>query len=96
VWEPNGDKLEFKDSSGGSFCEGCKSYKFAKGQGAPGRCWEKEDTLFTVDVQALDVEKYPRLELAKTEGIHSVVCKFKDGCVFEYGSTDTLEACPEF
>ena len=21
MWEPNGDKLEFKDSSGGSFCD---------------------------------------------------------------------------
>ena len=72
-----------------------KSYSFGKGQGAPGRAWEKEDCLFTADVQALAESAYPRLELAKAEGIHSCVCKFQDGCVFEYGTTDTLAAAPE-
>ena len=95
VWEPNGDKLELKDSSGGGFCDACKSFSFAKGQGAPGRAWEQETTLFTADVQALDPTKYPRMEIAKAEGIHSVVCKFKDGCVYEYSSTDTLDAVPD-
>jgi len=95
IWEPNGDKLEFKDSTGGSWSDACKSYSFSKGQGAPGRCWEKEETLFTADVQALEPTKYPRLEVAKKEGIHSVICKFKDGCVYEYSSTDTFDAVPD-
>ena len=64
-----------------------KSYSFAKGQGAPGRAWEKEDTLFTADVQGLEADKYPRLEHAKAEGIHSCICKYQDGCVYEYGTT---------
>ena len=51
--------------------------------------------MFTADVQALAESAYPRLELAKAEGIHSCVCKFQDGCVFEYGTTDTLAAAPE-
>ena len=94
VWEPNGDKLELKDSSGGAFCDACKSFTFAKGQGAPGRAWEQETTLFTADVQALDIDKYPRLEIAKEQGIHSCICKFADGKVYEYGSTDTLDSAP--
>ena len=72
-----------------------KSFSFAKGQGAPGRCWENGDTMFTPDVQALDPEKFPRLDVAKTDGIHSVVCKFQGGCVYEYGSTEVHDAAPE-
>ena len=94
VWEATGDKLVFKESSGGSFCDACKSYSFAKGQGGPGRAWEKEDCQFAPDVQALDAEKYPRLEVAKAEGIHSCIFKFQDGCVFEYGTAETLDAAP--
>jgi len=94
VWEPNGDKLELKDSSGGPFCDACKSFSFAKGQGAPGRAWEQENTAFIPDVQALGFDKYPRLEIAKEQGIHSCICKFADGKVYEYGSTDTFESAP--
>ena len=94
VWEPNGDKLELKDSSGGGFCDACKSFTFAKGQGAPGRAWEQETTLFTADVQALEIDKYPRLEIAKEQGIHSTFLKFADGKVYAYGSTDTFESAP--
>ena len=94
VWEPNGDKLELKDSSGGAFCDACKSFTFAKGQGAPGRAWEQETTLFTADVQALEIDKYPRLEIAKEQGIHSTFLKFADGKVYAYGSTDTFESAP--
>ena len=94
VWEPNGDKLELKDSSGGPFCDACKSFSFAKGQGAPGRTWEQENTAFIPDVQALGIDKYPRLEIAKEQGIHSTFLKFADGKVYEYVSTDTLESAP--
>ena len=72
-----------------------KSYSFVKGQGGPGRAWEGEDSQFVTDVQALDADKYPRLEVAKAEGIHSCVFKFQDGCVYEYGTTKTLDAAPE-
>ena len=73
----------------------CKAYSFAKGQGGPGRAWENQNSQFVADVQALDAEKYPRLEVAKAEGIHSCVFKFQDGCVYEYGTTAMLDAAPE-
>ena len=81
VWEPNGDKLELKDSSGGGFCDACKSFSFAKGQGAPGRAWAQETTLLTAGVQALGTDKYRRLEIAKEQAIHSCSYKFVDGKV---------------
>ena len=54
----------------------------------------KENTAFIPDVQALGIDKYPRLEIAKAQGIHSTFVKFADGKVYEYVSTDTLESAP--
>ena len=66
-----------------------------KGKGAPGRAWESEGTVFDADCQAIAPPKFLRADIAKAEGIHSIVCKFQDGCIYEYGSTDTLDACPD-
>ena len=97
VWKPDGDKLvpDIAASSGpAAWLEGCKSVSFSKGQGVPGRAWASGAVEFAPNVQDLPVDKYPRLELAKSCGIQGSAAVMKDGVVIECGCTSPLSAPP--
>ena len=97
MWTPDGDKLvlDVGSSKGNSaWIEGSKDMSFAKGQGLPGRAWASGNVEFAPNVQALSVDKYPRLELAKSCGIKGSAGVFKDGVVLEAGCAAELAAAP--
>ena len=97
VWTPSGDKLTFDAAASkgpAAWIEGCKSVSFEKGQGVPGRAWASGSVEFAPNVQNLPVDKYPRLELAKSCGIKGSAAVMKDGVVIECGCSTELAAAP--
>ena len=97
VWKVDGDVLvcDKAGSSGpAAWLDGCESVKFLKGQAVPGRAWASGEVEFAPNVQSLTVDKYPRLELAKSCGIKGSAAVMKDGVVIECGSTSELTSAP--
>ena len=97
VWTPADDKLVLDTGASKGipeWIEGSKGVTFVKGQGVPGRAWASGAVEFAPNVQALPVDKYPRLELAKLCGIKGSAAIFKDGVVLECGSSGELAAAP--
>ena len=97
TWIVDGDtlKLDAGASKGpAAWIEGSSPVTFAKGVGVPGRAWASGNVEFAANVQALPIDKYPRLELAKTCGIKGSAAVFKDGVVLECGSSSELSAAP--
>ena len=97
TWIVDGDtlKLDAGASKGpAAWIEGSSPVTFAKGVGVPGRAWASGAVEFAPNVQDLPVDKYPRLELAKSCGIQGSAAVMKDGVVIECGCTSPLSAPP--
>lgn len=100
VWVPCGDHLEAQadksyPGTAPSFVQqSVDDFKFKPGQGIPGRAWEGKNNTFAPNVQALTKEKYPRLDVAKAEGVMGCFCIYKDDVIYEFGGDKPLEKIP--
>ena len=97
TWKPDGDvlKMDAAASAGpAAWLDGSAGVTFAKGKGVPGRAWASGAVEFAPNVQALTIEQYPRLELAKNAGIKGSAAVLKGDVVIECGCAAELSAAP--